>query len=109
VSEATPGFVVLCTCPSADVAKDIASELVAARLAACVNVVSGIRSIYRWEGKVCDDAEHLMIIKTTGDRLSALQTKVVALHPYSCPEVIALPIQAGHTPYLDWLVAETRE
>ena len=60
-------------------------------------------SIYEWEGKLCDDAEVLCVVKTTPARFEALREKVVELHPYSCPEVIALPVAAGHRPYLDWV------
>jgi periplasmic divalent cation tolerance protein len=100
--------VVLVTCPTADRAAEIARALVEERLAACGNVVPGLRSIYRWEGKIQDDAEALLVLKTTRERFEALRDRVLALHPYQVPEVIALPIEAGSAAYLAWIAAETR-
>jgi periplasmic divalent cation tolerance protein len=100
--------VVLVTCPTAERAAEIARALVEERLAACGNVIPGLRSIYRWEGKVQDDAEALLVLKTTGERFEALRERVLSLHPYQVPEVIALPIEAGSAPYLAWIAAETR-
>jgi periplasmic divalent cation tolerance protein len=100
--------VVLVTAPTAERAAEIARALVEERLAACGNVVPGIRSIYRWEGKVQDDQEALLVLKTTGERFEALRERVLALHPYQVPEVIALGIEAGNAPYLAWITAETR-
>lgn len=98
--------VVLVTVPSADVGEKIAVAVVGERLAACVNIVPGVRSLFRWEGRVQDEPELLLVVKTTADRLPALETRVRSLHPYSVPEVIALPVVAGHEPYLAW-VAES--
>ena len=95
--------VVLITAPDDQVATGLARSLVEARLAACVNIVPAIRSIYRWQGEVCDDAETLLIVKTTADRLDALTTHVQSHHPYDVPEVIALPIDHGSSSYLSWL------
>ena len=80
------------------------------RLAACVNILASVRSIYRWKGDLCDDVESLMVIKTTVDRLEALTARLLECHPYDVPEVIALPIQdgEGNHAYLEWLVGETR-
>ena len=100
---ATDIRVVLCTFPDADQAAAVARALVDARLAACVNLIPQVRSIYRWEGKVSDDAEVLAVIKTTAHRLAALRERVLALHPYECPEVIALPVDAGSARYLSWV------
>ena len=99
---------VLVTAPSAEKAGEIARALVEERLAACGNVVPGLRSIYRWEGRVQDDAEALLLLKTTRRRLPALRARVLALHPYEVPEVLALPVEAGHPPYLEWIAASTR-
>ena len=77
------------------------------RLAACGNVLPEVRSIYRWEGQVREDAEALLVLKTTRARLDALRDRVLALHPYQVPEVIALPVEAGSAPYLAWIAAET--
>jgi periplasmic divalent cation tolerance protein len=100
--------VVLVTAPTAERAAEIARALVEERLAACGSVVPGIRSIYRWEGKVQDDQEALLVLKTTRERFEALRERVLALHPYQVPEVIALGIEAGSAPYLAWITAETR-
>ena len=72
-------------------------------LAACVNRVAGVRSTYRWDGKLCDDAEVLLLIKTLETRFEALEARIRALHPYEVPEIIALPVVAGSTGYLDWV------
>jgi len=101
-------FVLLSTCPDAATAERIARELVGASLVACVNVVPGLRSIYRWNEAVQVDEEVLMILKTPADRLSAARERLVALHPYDVPEVIALPVADGHDPYLQWVVDSTR-
>jgi periplasmic divalent cation tolerance protein len=99
----TDVLVVLVTTPSAEVAAGLAHALVEARLAACGNVVPGLRSIYRWEGKVQDDAEALLVLKTTRDRFEALRDEVLRRHPYAVPEVVALPVEAGSAAYLDWV------
>lgn len=99
----TQAVVVLSTCPDRDRALAIARALVDEGLAACVNVLDGVRSIYRWQGAVHDDAEVLCVAKTTAARFEALRARLVELHPYEVPEVIALPVSAGHAPYLAWL------
>lgn len=104
----TEALVVLVTTPTPERAAEIARALVEERLAACGNVVPGLRSIYRWEGKVQEDAEALLVLKTTRGRFEALRERVLSLHPYDVPEVIALPVEAGSAPYLAWLAAETR-
>lgn len=104
----TDALVVLVTAPAADDAARIARTLVEERLAACGNVVPGLRSIYRWQGAVQEDVEALLVLKTTRDRFEALRARVVALHPYEVPEVIALPVEAGSAPYLAWIASETR-
>lgn len=97
--------VVLVTVPSREEGERIAEIVVGEGLAACVNIVGPIRSIYRWEGAVCRDDESLLIIKTTQARYPALEARVLAVHPYETPEVIALPIVAGAEAYLRWLNA----
>jgi periplasmic divalent cation tolerance protein len=104
----TDALVVLVTTPTPERAAEIARALVEERLAACGNVLPAIRSIYRWEGKVEDEAEALLVLKTTRARLEALRDRVLALHPYEVPEVIALPVEGGSARYLDWIAAETR-
>lgn len=96
-------IVVLVTCPSRAAARRIARTLVTRRLAACVNVVPGIESTFRWQGKVDRCREVLLVIKTTRPRLAGLRRAVVGLHPYDVPEVIALPLVGGHPPYLTWV------
>ncbi len=93
----------LTTCPDADSAARIARALVEERLAACVSRVPGATSVYRWEGRVEEDTEVLLLIKTTGERLPTLRKRLLALHPYDVPELIALPIEDGLPAYLDWL------
>jgi periplasmic divalent cation tolerance protein len=99
-------YVVLMTFPDRERALACARALVDERLAACVNVLGDVRSIYRWQGAVHDDAEVLCVAKTTPERFEALRARVVALHPYEVPEVIALSIEAGHAPYLEWITAQ---
>lgn len=104
----TEAIVVLVTAPTPERAAEIARAVVGERLAACGNVVPGLRSVYRWEGKVQEDDEALLVLKTTRARFDALRDRVLALHPYDVPEVIALPVLAGSAAYLDWIEAETR-
>ena len=99
------GWVLLSTAPSEAEARRIARALVEEGLAACVNLVPGVRSIYRWEGEVKEDAEQLLVIKTAPARRAALTQRLLELHSYECPEAIALPILAGSEPYLAWLQA----
>ncbi|MEJ7597540.1 MAG: divalent-cation tolerance protein CutA [Kofleriaceae bacterium] len=101
-------LVVLSTFKDAEAAAAVARTLVGEQLAACVNIVPQVRSIYHWEGAVHDDTEALAIIKTTRDRYDALSARLVELHDYSVPEVVALPVADGHAPYLAWLGAQTR-
>jgi periplasmic divalent cation tolerance protein len=96
--------VLLSTFPP-DKAADIARALVEEKLAACVNLVPGVRSIYRWKDAVSDDAETLAIIKTTVAQRSALAERLVALHPYEVPELLELEVRGGHAPYLAWVAA----
>jgi len=98
----------LCTCPDAGTAERIATSLVGERLAACVNVLPGMTSVYRWQGKVEQAGEWLLLAKTTRDRLDALSARVVALHPYELPEVLAVEATGGLPAYLDWIAANTR-
>ena len=96
-------LVVLSTFPDADKAAEIARVLVDERLAACVNLVPTVRSIYRWQGAIQDDAEALAVIKTTAERYPALASRLAELHPYDVPEILALPLDDGHAKYLAWL------
>jgi uncharacterized protein involved in tolerance to divalent cations len=101
------GLAVFVTAGDAESARRIAGALVESRLAACVNVVGGIRSIYRWEGKIADDEESLLIIKTWSDRFEELKRKVLEVHAYDVPEIVGIPLAAGHAAYLEWLFKET--
>lgn len=102
-----PHRVVFCACPSPDVAEKIASMLVAKGLAACVNIIPGVRSIYKWEGKIEDESELLMIIKTHQERLPDLRQAILEQHPYEVPEIIDIKIDGGSVGYLSWLDKET--
>ena len=94
---------VFSTCPDEHSAATLARALVAEGLAACVNRVPGVRSAYRWQGENRDEAEIVMVIKTSADRLGTLTTRIEQLHPYEVPEIIALEIGAGSERYLEWL------
>lgn len=94
---------ILTTCPDAQVADTIAHGLVAERLAACVNVLPPVQSVYRWQGKVESSEERLLVIKARAADYAALERRIRELHPYDVPEVIALPIETGLAAYLAWL------
>jgi periplasmic divalent cation tolerance protein len=96
------------TTPSQALARRIARALVDRRLAACVQIVGPVESIYRWQGKVATAREWLCLIKTTQTRYAEVAAAVEALHPYDTPEIIALPIAAGSRRYLDWLASSVR-
>jgi periplasmic divalent cation tolerance protein len=96
-------IVVLMTAADEDEAATIARAVVDSGLAGCVNIVKGVRSIYRWKGKIEDEAEVLMIAKTTKDKFGELSKKVKEMHSYTVPEIIAFPIVEGSREYLDWL------
>jgi periplasmic divalent cation tolerance protein len=99
--------VVLCTAPSLEVAEGLAHRLVEERLAACVNLIPSVKSIYRWEGAVHCDGEVLMVMKTQSRLFEVLRDRILSLHPYEVPEVIALDLTAGSAPYLAWIDANT--
>lgn len=101
-------IVVFVTCGSEEEALKIARALVEENLAACANIISSIRSIYRWEGKICDEKEWLLAIKTRQSRFEDLATRVKSLHSYSVPEIIALPIIGGSPTYLNWIEENTK-
>lgn len=100
-------LLVLCTCPDEASAVRIADALVGERLAACVNRIPGVASTYRWKGEIQRDIENLLVIKTTRERFDTLRERILALHPYELPEVIAVDIASGHAPYLDWIAAQS--
>ncbi len=101
-------IVVFVTCGSEEEGLKIANALVEGRLAACVNLISPIRSIYRWEGKIWDEKEWLLIIKTQKERFGELEKSVRSLHSYSVPEIISLPILEGSSSYLNWIRENTK-
>ncbi len=103
----TPAIVVLVTVGSEREAETIATALLEERLAACVNMTGPVRSLYRWEGRIADDQEWQLIIKTQARLFEALAARVRALHSYDVPEIIALPVLAGTTDYMDWIQNET--
>ena len=98
-------LVVLCTCPEGAPAAHLAETLVAEGLVACVNRLPGIVSTFRWEGRLTQESETLLILKTTQERLAALAARIRELHPYELPEVVAVPVLGGLEEYLDWVRA----
>ncbi|KAF0911241.1 hypothetical protein E2562_008002 [Oryza meyeriana var. granulata] len=108
-STSVPSIVVYVTVPNREAGKKLSQSIISEKLAACVNIVPGIESVYWWEGKVQTDAEELLIIKTRESLLDALTEHVKANHEYDVPEVIALPITGGNTKYLEWVKSNTKE
>ena len=101
--QATAYRLVLVTCPDAGSAERIASELVSGRLAACVNILPGITSVYAWQGRLEKDAELLLLIKTRAELFGKIRDAVVRLHPYELPEVVAVALDDGLRGYLEWI------
>jgi periplasmic divalent cation tolerance protein len=99
----TDKLVVFSTCASEQHAEELSRALVEAQLAACVNIVPGVRSIYRWQGKVEDAAEVMLVIKTRRDLFPKLREMLIEGHRYEVPEVLALPVVDGSEAYLEWL------
>lgn len=96
------------TAGSEEEARRIAAELVSSRLAACVNLIGGMQSVYRWEGRIQEDREVVLIAKTRAEQVEALTEAVCRLHSYDCPCVVSLPVAGGNSAFLDWVVTETR-
>jgi periplasmic divalent cation tolerance protein len=92
-----------CACPDKDSAQAIANALVTEQLAACVSRIAGVESTYRWEGALVTGSEELLLIKTSVVRFDALKTRLLALHPYELPELVAVPICASHEAYAAWV------
>jgi periplasmic divalent cation tolerance protein len=105
----TDKIVVLCTCASPEEAERLALALLAGRLAACVSVVPGMRSYYRWKGEIESANECLLVIKSSRDLFTALSGEIEKLHPYEVPEVLAVPVVEGASNYLNWLGINLRE
>lgn len=95
--------IVLCTCPNQECAKAIASHLIKNKLAACVNIVTNITSFYEWEGKLVEENEIQLLIKTKANMFNQLNEQISQIHPYDVPEIIALDITQGNTTYLQWI------
>ena len=104
----TDKIIVLTTCENSQDAQTIAETLVEKRLAACVNILPGLKSIYRWQGKVENAVELLLLIKTRRGLFEQLSAELVRIHPYEVPEVIALPLIDGAPAYLGWLEKELK-
>ncbi|WCJ23925.1 Protein CutA chloroplastic [Euphorbia peplus] len=107
--ETVPSIVVYVTVPNRDAGKKLAQSIVKEKLAACVNIVPGVESVYEWQGEIQTDSEELLIIKTRQSLLEALTEHVKENHEYEVPEVISLPITGGSDPYLQWLKKSTRD
>jgi periplasmic divalent cation tolerance protein len=103
----TDGLLVITTLPNADAAAELAKNVVGERLAACANLIPALRSIYKWQGKVQDENEVLVLFKTRQQHYENLKSRILELHPYQLPEVLAIPVEQGYAAYLDWLAAET--
>ena len=97
-----------CTCPDAASAQRIADTLVEERLAACVSVLPGLRSVYRWQGAIERADELLLVIKTTRDQVEPLGARVASLHPYELPELVSVEVAGGLPAYLQWVEEQTR-
>ena len=96
-------LLVYCSCPDRIVAGKLAEELVERGLAACVNILHGIESVYRWKGRIERENEILLLIKSDTAHFGALEDTISNLHPYEVPEILAVPVEAGHEPYLEWI------
>lgn len=96
------------TVPDMPKAREIARTLLEERLIACANIVPRIESVYRWEGKVCESSEALLLAKTTQDKIPQVVERVKSLHDYELPAIVALPISGGLSAFLDWVAAEVR-
>jgi periplasmic divalent cation tolerance protein len=99
---------VFMTAPDEALAAQIAEALIAQELVACANILPGIRSLYRWEGEVCDDPEVLVIFKTLEGKVPLVTERIQALHPYDCPEVVSIAVDGGSPAYLAWVGASVR-
>lgn len=94
---------IYCTCPNQETAEQIARQLVSDKLAACVNILPGVSSIYQWQGEIETAQEHLLLIKSQQARYAAIEAAIKVIHPYQVPEIIAVAIDNGSTEYLQWI------
>lgn len=104
-----PHRLIYFTAPDHETALSLARALVGERLAACANILGAMTSVYWWDGKLNEDPEVALVLKTRADLVERLVARARELHPYTCPCVVALPIEAGNPPFLDWIDAETRQ
>jgi periplasmic divalent cation tolerance protein len=102
-------ILILSTTDTLELAQTIASVLVQAHEAACVNILPGIRSVYIWEGKECNEQECLLIIKSTSEKFEAVRALIRQMHSYQIPEIIAVPVSAGDPDYLAWIRSSLKE
>ena len=100
--------VVFCTVGNLESAESIAKALVESKLAACVNIIKNLTSVYTWENKLCQEDEILLVIKTRENLFEELKAKIIELHEYSLPEIIFLPVTNGHEPYINWVMNECK-
>jgi periplasmic divalent cation tolerance protein len=105
----TDKIVVFSTCATPEDAEKIARHLVEARVAACVNILPGARSVYRWQGKVEDAAEYVLLVKSSRGLFHALRDEIQKIHPYEVPEIVALPVVDGSDAYLRWIGSSVGE
>jgi len=104
----TDALLVFTTLPTPEKAADLARILVEEGLVACGNVLPAVRSIYKWEGKVQDENEVMLLLKTRAEHLERLKLRILEVHPYEVPEVLAIPVESGYRAYLEWIAAETK-
>ncbi len=104
----TDALLVFTTLPNADKAHEVAKTLVEERLAACANLLPAVRSIYRYQDKLQDEYEVMVLFKTRAENVERLKARLLELHPYEIPEILAIPVESGYQAYLDWLGAQTR-
>ena len=102
-------LLILCTCPDKEVAERLARSLVEKQLAACVNILPDITSIYRWQHRIESAGEYLLLLKTVQSRFEALRDELLRLHPYDVPEILALPVAAASPAYAEWVARATRD
>lgn len=103
----TGKMLILCNCGSLEEAQRVAHGVVGRRQAACVNILPGVHSVYRWQGNVEEAAEWMLVIKTQSARYAEVEATIRELHSYTTPEIIALPVERGLPAYLDWILEET--
>jgi len=102
-------ILIIITVPDAKSANKISAMLVEQRLAACVNTITGVTSLYRWEGELNSDEELILLVKTASDNFDKISMAVKSIHPYDLPEIIAVPVVAGFSPYLKWVKDESSD